>query len=211
MSREAALIKVPAGFFARSPVEAQVALAQVDDAQEVLSRLLTGGHSSVAGRLAGAFRHVGRSDMTEEILEAMQGPGYDVRETNPFTNDVVLSSLAEVLAPISRRMRALWDAHRQVVIDTLPVAPGLPADTSDYVARVDEIYRTDAYHSLVESAFGEAADPTPVSRSPARFAKEPACDTPPTTVRTSPRSACHRRAPGHRRAGSTRCNARTTV
>ncbi|WP_348524783.1 hypothetical protein [Mesorhizobium huakuii] len=60
---DAALVKVPEAFFHRSPIEAQVALAAVKDVSGVLSRLLDGGHSAVAGRLAGAFRRAGRPSL----------------------------------------------------------------------------------------------------------------------------------------------------
>ena len=55
---EAALVRVPEAFFVRYPVEAQVALAGIRDAADVLGRLLDGGHSVIAGRLAGAFRRI---------------------------------------------------------------------------------------------------------------------------------------------------------
>ena len=58
----AALIKVPESFYVRHPVEAQVALASVRDASDVLVRLLEGGHSVVARRLAGAFRRIGQGE-----------------------------------------------------------------------------------------------------------------------------------------------------
>lgn len=51
---EAALIRVPEAFFVRNPVEARVAISGVRDMAGVLKRLLDGGHSSIAGRLAGA-------------------------------------------------------------------------------------------------------------------------------------------------------------
>jgi len=50
---DAALTKVSESFFLRSPVEAQVVLSGIGDASEVLTRLLVGGHSVIAGRLAG--------------------------------------------------------------------------------------------------------------------------------------------------------------
>ena len=53
---EAALVRVPEAFFVRHPVEARVVLSGIRDAADVLGRLLDGGHSVIAGRLAGAFR-----------------------------------------------------------------------------------------------------------------------------------------------------------
>ena len=77
----AALVKVPEAFFARNPIESQVALASIADVSDVLRRLLDGGYSVVAGRLAGAFRRIGRAD---EIIAAMKAANYGMRETDPF-------------------------------------------------------------------------------------------------------------------------------
>ena len=65
---EAALVKVSEGFFTRNPVEAQVVLAGIRDASDLLRRLLEGGHSAIAGRHAGAFRRIGRAALFE-LLE----------------------------------------------------------------------------------------------------------------------------------------------
>jgi hypothetical protein len=83
-SPEAALVKVPGSFFRRFPVEAQVVLAGIQDPSQLLRRLLEGGHSTVAGRLAGAFRRIGEGEFAEELLNALSGAGHDVREEDPF-------------------------------------------------------------------------------------------------------------------------------
>jgi hypothetical protein len=51
----------------------------VRDASEVLEGLLKGGHSTIAGRLAGAFRNIGRNRIADEIMRTMRTAGYDVR------------------------------------------------------------------------------------------------------------------------------------
>jgi hypothetical protein len=50
-----ALTKVPEDFFVRHPLEVQVTLAAINDPCEIRGRLLKGGRSAVAARLAGAF------------------------------------------------------------------------------------------------------------------------------------------------------------
>ncbi|TGQ13566.1 hypothetical protein [Mesorhizobium sp. M00.F.Ca.ET.217.01.1.1] len=50
-----ALVEVSAGFFTQKPTDARTALAMFSDASDILTRLLEGGHSTIAGRLAGAF------------------------------------------------------------------------------------------------------------------------------------------------------------
>ncbi|MFQ5972879.1 MAG: Fic family protein, partial [Alphaproteobacteria bacterium] len=51
-------------------------------------------------------------------------------------------------APIVARLRALWESFRDPVIETFPATPGLPRDRDAYLRFMDEIYRSDAYHSL---------------------------------------------------------------
>lgn len=147
-SPAAALVKVPEAFFSRHPVESQVALAGIRDASEVLRRLLDGGHSVVAGRLASAFRRMGRADIADEIVAAMKAANYTVRETDPFTQQQTFGRLRPTIAPIVGRMQAMWQAMREPAMGAFPKAPGLPKDRGGYLKFVDEIYRNDAYHSL---------------------------------------------------------------
>ncbi|MGH7014834.1 MAG: Fic family protein [Stellaceae bacterium] len=148
-STSAALVKAPEAFFSRRPIESQVALANLKDVSEVLRRLLDRGQSVVAGRLAGAFRRIGRADAAEEILKTMKAANYDVRESDPFTPQQTFGVLrATTTAPIVTRMQALWQAMRKAVLDAFPKAPGSPKDKSAYLGFIDEIYVHDAYHSL---------------------------------------------------------------
>jgi hypothetical protein len=49
-----------------------------------LTILLNGGHSVIAGRLAGAFRNIGRDEIADRIVSDMAKATYKVRETHPF-------------------------------------------------------------------------------------------------------------------------------
>lgn len=145
---EAALIKVPEAFFARSPLEARVVLAGFHDASALLARLLDGGHSGIAGRLAGAFRRVGRADVADDILRAMKAAGYDVRESDPFETRRAFGALRPSVAPIASRLQAMWKSFRDTVVEVFPAPPGPPKDREAYLRFIDEIYQSDAYHSL---------------------------------------------------------------
>ena len=147
-SPAAALIKVPEHFFQLSPVEAQVVLASFKDASELLGRLLDGGHSAVASRLAGAFARVGRPDIASDIVKTMRAADYDVRENDPFTPEQRVVSLASGISPVVGRVRALWDTMRPGVLELSPASPGLPKDRKAYLGFVDDLYKSDAYHSL---------------------------------------------------------------
>jgi hypothetical protein len=75
-------------------------LASVRDASELLRRLLDGGHTIVAGRLAGALRHIGRADAADEIVTTMKAAGYNVRASDPFA-DIAPVAAAPAAAPIA--------------------------------------------------------------------------------------------------------------
>src|SRR5882762_5792396 len=145
---EAALTKVPEAFFAAKPIEAQVALASLREPSGLLRRLLDGGNSVVAGRLVGAFRRVCRADVAEEIRAAMTGAGYSVRESDPFVPGQEIGKLTPAAAPMVGRIQSMWESMRGTVLSTFPPPPGLPADRAAYLHFVDEIYQSDAYHSL---------------------------------------------------------------
>ncbi len=144
----AALVRVSESFFAQHPLEAQVVLAGMKHPSDVLARLLDGGHPVVAGRIAGAFRRIGRPELADDILKTMKSAGYDVRESDPFVTELELARLRPGLPPIVGRVQALWDTAREPVIAAFPKAPGLPADRTAYLRFIDEIYTSDAYHSL---------------------------------------------------------------
>jgi|TARA_R100000049_G_C1957228_1_gene116472 fido (protein-threonine AMPylation protein) len=144
----AALVKVPEGFFQRYPIEAQVLLSGVTDPSDLLRRLLAGSQSTVAGRLVGAFRRIGKDDIADEIASTMKAADYKIRETDPFEADRAFANIQPARAPIVGRLQALWSSHRQTIIDIFPKPPGLPEDRQAYLKAVDEVYKSDAYHSL---------------------------------------------------------------
>jgi len=147
-SSAAALVRVPESFFQLYPIETQVVMASLADASDMLRLLLNGGHSAKAGYLAKAFRQTGRGDFADEILRAMKGAGYDVRESSPFEAGHIFRRLRRPAAPIVGRIEMLWESMRGKVVAVFPKAPGLPTDNEAYLRYVSEIYRTDAYHSL---------------------------------------------------------------
>ncbi|WP_421995365.1 Fic family protein [Roseococcus sp.] len=144
----AALARVPEGFYGQAPVDAEVALKSLNGASDLLAVLLDGDHSTVAGRLAGALRHVGRGDLADQIEMTFRRAAYDYRETDPFVTPPRSGPLRGYVAPIVGRIRTLWETSRQRVIDAFPQAPGLPEDHDAYLRSVEDIYKFDAYHSL---------------------------------------------------------------
>jgi fido (protein-threonine AMPylation protein) len=147
-SLPAALVACAPALYARHPTDARAALGMVRDASDILPRLLEGGHSTIAGRLAGAFRNIGRKRLTAEIVETMRAAGYDVRESDPFEARAPLVSSARETSPYVNRIRLMWQEMREPVIARFAKAPGLPRDTAAYLKHVEDVYVMDAYHSL---------------------------------------------------------------
>jgi hypothetical protein len=149
------LFSVPSGlvncgsrFFLQNATDARAVLAMVRNASDVLALLLEGGHTKVAGRLAGAFRNIGHDRIADDIIKTMQTADYDIREKDPFedTMDLVLPSREQ--SPYVNRIRLMWQQMREPILKPFPAAPGRPPDIAAYLKAADEMYVTDAYHSL---------------------------------------------------------------
>lgn len=147
-SVEDALILVPEVFFHNHPTEARTVLAMMPDASRLLGKLLDGGHTRAAGRLAGAFRSIGSEKVADEILAAMKAASHDVREINPFEQSILVPNAGRITSPHVHRIRLKWESMRDDVIDLFPKAQPITNDIDAYLKQIDEIYVTDAYHSL---------------------------------------------------------------
>ena len=144
----AALLSCSQAQFAARPTEMRAALAMVKDASDLLSRLLDGGRSTVAGRLAAAFRNIGRDRIADDTVGAMQAAGYTVTESDPFEDHSLVAFGARETSPYVNRMRLDWARMREDVRSVFPAAPGRPNNAAAYLKQVEEIYVNDAYNSL---------------------------------------------------------------
>lgn len=154
----AALLSCPQAHFAAHPTKMRAALAIIRDASELLERLLAGGHSVIAGRLAGAFRNIGRDRIADEILGAMKAAGYAVSENDPFEDHSQILFGTRETSPYVNRMRMNWAKMRGDVLKIFPAAPGLPSNAASYLNQVDEIYVNDAYNSLSIEGYKVSAE-----------------------------------------------------
>jgi hypothetical protein len=144
----AALISCAPGYYSNNSIEARVALSMIFDASEILHKLLDGGHSTIAGRLAGAFRNIGKPVIADNIIEAMRAAGYNIAENDPFEEKAPIIFSERELSPYVNRIRMNWADMRGIVLENFPQAPLLHQNTDEYLKHVDDIYLTDAYHSL---------------------------------------------------------------
>ena len=144
----AALLAVGPGFFVQQPLAARIALASVQDTSAMLRPLLDGGHVTIAGRLVGGMRAIGRAAVADEILTTMEAAGLTVRETQPFDVPQTPLPAGRPESPYVQRLRLMWDEMRQTVIDAFPAPGAVPTDVQATLELVEERYVTDAYHSL---------------------------------------------------------------
>jgi hypothetical protein len=148
MTLPAALISCAPGYYSNNAVEARAAMSMISDASEILHKLLEGGHSTVAGRLAGAFRNVGKNVIADNIIETMKAAGYSITENDPFEEKAAIIFSEREISPYVNRIRMNWAEMRGIVLENFPQAPLIRRDTDEYLKHVDDIYLTDAYHSL---------------------------------------------------------------
>ena len=147
-SLTSALIACTPNFFLQDSIDARTALTAVKDASEILSPLLDGGNSVIAGRLAGAFRNIGRDRIADEIIKTMKAAGYDIRENDPFENKLQYTFMNRSSSLYVNRIKLMWQQMREPVLKYFPKPPGIPEDKTGYLKLVDDNYKTDAYHSL---------------------------------------------------------------
>lgn len=148
-SLAAALVSCSPKFFTQYPIDARAVLFMIRDSSEILRILLEGGHTTVAGRLCGAFRSIGYNRIADDIKKTMLVADFDVRENDPFITEKPFLLENYERSPYVTRLNVMWQEMRQQVIQNFfHPSPGVPIDIEAYLKSVDENYLTDAYHSL---------------------------------------------------------------
>ncbi len=143
-----ALMAVPEAHYVSRPMDMRAALAMLIDITELLRRLLEGGHSVVAGRLAGAYRNIGREDIANNMIDTMKSAGYTINPHDPFEDKTPSSFTPRQISPYVNRLKVMWEVMRPDVLAHFPTSPGKVNDQAAYLAEIEEKYVSDAYHSL---------------------------------------------------------------
>jgi hypothetical protein len=130
-----------------SPMETVAVLGSMRNMGQLLTPLLRDGNTNAAGRIAGALITIGRQKDADEIAKTMSAAGHQVRPTNPFAKPVPMQIKRPAL-PVVTRTKLLWADLREGVLEKLTDPVGIINDRAGYMASIDEIYTSDAYHSL---------------------------------------------------------------
>src|SRR5712692_9828245 len=102
---DSALVEGSPNYFSNHAIDVRAVLATIRDPSRLLASLLEGGHSTIAGRLAGAFRNNGRDAIADEIVKTMTAAGYSVRENDPFEDRPALALPARETSSYVSRIR----------------------------------------------------------------------------------------------------------
>lgn len=144
----AGLISCSPDFFINNQPEAITCLASLNDISEILRLLIDGNNTVKAGRIAGALRAIGKDQFAEEIIETMRIAGFASRESNPFKSELTLAVPENTRSPVAVRIQLLWDQMRQIVLKGFKEENKSLGNIEEYLKKVDDIYVSDAYHSL---------------------------------------------------------------
>ena len=147
-SASAALVRCGKEYYRHNPIDARGVLLSIADSSQVLPYLLDGGKSVIAGRLAGAFRNIGRMDIATDIIDTFKSLDYQISEIDPFESVSPVLSSNRYESAYASRIRLIWQDMRQDILDIMPPEPGLDSYHDEYLDRVDEIFIDDAYNSL---------------------------------------------------------------
>ena len=143
-----ALMRASLSFFHLHQLAGQIAVRQVD-ISTLIGRLLDGGHSVLAGRMAGALSAVGRRDDAKQLLSTMKAAGYAVTEDNPFQRPLAQIGGRLTESPYVQRIQAMWSSMRNDVIARFEnISLQAPLRPDELLADIRARYVADAYHSL---------------------------------------------------------------
>ena len=149
MTKEAAVINSAKVSWTTAPTDLIAVIGSVRGSADLLRILLPNGMSTVAGRIAGALRHLGRGRDADEVLSSMAAAGYNVLEENPLDDRAhALLDTRKAAAPAATRIRNMWARMAPDAVAAIDVEATLINDIDGYMDEIEERYVADALNSL---------------------------------------------------------------
>lgn len=143
-SIEEAIITASPTMYLNDALTMRTVLSSITTIDNILRILVDTGQTVRGGRVAGAFRNIGRDDFADEIISTMKRIGYDIREEDPFAEIISIKSSS---SPHAMRIRLMWQNMRETVISNFNRERS-NLSASEYLENLDAHYKLDAYHSL---------------------------------------------------------------
>lgn len=139
-----AIITCSPSMYTDEALTMRTVLAMINNIDDILKLLVDTGMTVRAGRIAGAFRNIGREDFANSIINTMKNIGYDVREEDPFSE---IHKIKFSSSPEATRIRLMWENMRDDIIENFH-RPKTNLSPDEFLKHMEAQYELDAYHSL---------------------------------------------------------------
>ncbi len=139
-----ALVMSSPVLYKNNSMTARIALSTIKDAADILPYILDKGRPSRAERVIGALYNCQMTKIADDIKETLVRYGYDIRETDPFTEKY---EYVKEQSPYAVRIRLMWQNMRDAILSVKPNVPKA-LSTNAYFDDIEDKYKQDAYHSL---------------------------------------------------------------
>jgi Uncharacterized conserved protein len=148
-SKEEAIINCSPHSWIANPTDMIAVLGAIRGSASLLQVLLSDGRSTMAGRVAGALRHLGRNRDADAIVSTMKAAGYGVHEDNPFDDSGhALLDERRAATPAATRIKNLWAKMSRDVLESIDIEGTRFNDIEAYMEEIEERYVADALNSL---------------------------------------------------------------
>ncbi|MFI3261680.1 MAG: Fic family protein [Rikenellaceae bacterium] len=141
---EEAIIAASPAMYINDSLTMRTVLASVTNVDDILKILVDTGQTVRGGRVAGAFRNIGKGDFADEIISTLKRIGYDIREEDPFKEII---SISPHKSPYAIRIQLMWQDMREVVISNFNRKKS-KLSPKEFLQNMEAQYKLDAYHSL---------------------------------------------------------------
>ena len=160
MGIEDAIVRAPVNLFRSSPTTMEIALSLVKDPNTLIRALDKVGSARNAGRIVGAYRHIGNREFSDRIYKYFKALGQIIPVSDPFDRPPTLTG-GRVSSPYVARLESLWGKHRSTIEAVFaPITDNVRHfETWDKVsAKILDRFVEDAYNSLSIEGFSVPPD-----------------------------------------------------
>lgn len=173
-----ALLNASEGYFNERDLEAQVCLAMLTDAEPVIRAAVEDGYHRRAMLLAAGLRCIGRPDMADRIVDAVNEylagarDLFDARSEKPIR--------LKDTSPVANRIRLMWRSLRGAVLSAEEYADckPFPHYVHRFAARIPDIYDREDLAGLGMARYASVEDQPRLASAPAGAAEDGTATTP---------------------------------
>lgn len=149
LAKEEALTTLARNSWGTASTDVIAVIGSVRGSSSLVHVLLANRRSKIAGRVAGALRHLGRARDADQIISAMTAAGYTTTEENPFDNSAhTLLDEKRSAAPAATRIKNLWAKMSKDALEEVEIEGSNFNDIESYMSEIEERYVADALNSL---------------------------------------------------------------